>query len=98
MRATLEQVFLKRRGPVTEALVVLERESGARERVTLTLPSDDLRGAVDLLARHLTRRPDLAGADRARLRVERAGELSDDHALRDRLRDAVARSLRDEAA
>lgn len=93
MRATLEQVFLKRRGPVTEALVVLERE-----RVTLTLPSDDLRGAVDLLARHLTRRPDLAGADRARLRVERAGELSDDHALRDRLRDAVARSLRDEAA
>ena len=99
MRASVEQVFLRRRGPVTEALLVLERESGARERVTLTLPSDDVHRSVQLLARHLVQRPDVSGVAHCRLRVERAGSLADDLALRDALRAAYARERSaDEAA
>lgn len=94
MRAGVEQVFLKRRGPVTEALLVLERETGARERVTLTLPSDDLARAVRLLARHLAQTPDVSGTERCRVRVERGGTLVDDHALRDALRAAFVRERR----
>jgi hypothetical protein len=98
VRASVEQVFLKRRGPVTEALLVLERETGARERVTLTLPSDELAEAVRLLARHLARTPDVDGVDRCRLRVDRGGTVVDDHVLRAALRAAFVRERRGDEA
>ena len=91
MRASLDQVFLTPRAGVTEALLVLERETGARERVTLTLPSSDLRHAVELLARQLAYRGDVSGLGRCRLRRERGGALVDDRALRDALCAAFAR-------
>lgn len=91
MRSSLDQVFLTPRAGVTEALLVLERETGARERVTLTLPSSDLQRAVELLARQLAYRGDVRGVSRCRLRRERDGALVDDRALRDALCAALAR-------
>jgi hypothetical protein len=81
VRRELEQAFLRPRGGRYEALLVIEHETGARERATLLLPHADLEGAARALGRHVARS---ALADRTRgvrLRVERAGTLGDDAEL-----------------
>ncbi len=90
LRATLAQVFLTRRSGTVEARLVLERESGARERETLTLPVTEVAAAAALLGRVLARRDELESVAQCRVRVARAGELVDDAEARDRLRKAFA--------
>lgn len=100
VRAQLEQVFLERGSGGVEAQLVVERESGARERSTLTLATFALPEAARLLGRTLARRDDVADVDRCRLRVQRGAALSDDESLRDALRAAFReerRRLRDVA-
>ncbi len=92
LRALLEQVFLKRGSGGIEAQLVLERESGARERSTLTLATFELPAAARLLGRTLARRDDVAHVARCRVRVQRGTTLSDD----DRLRDALRTAFREE--
>jgi hypothetical protein len=85
MRRTLEQVFLRRRSGRIEALLVIERESGGRERETLLLPSEDERAAASLLGRQLARRGRVDDVHDVRLRVDRAGSLQDEPELADLL-------------
>jgi hypothetical protein len=90
LRAELEQVFLHRRGGTVEARLVLERESGARERLTLILPVAEHAAGAELLGRLLARRDDVASVARCRLRLARGAAMVDDAALRDALRAAFA--------
>ncbi len=54
MRAdVLEQLFVKRRAGRVELTLVLESESGARQRRTVTTPAEDDEGAMRYLARYL---------------------------------------------
>lgn len=94
MRADrLEQVFLRQRGGVFEVLLVFEAVTGARQRVTLTAPQGGAETAVDFVARYLGQQG--AGlATRPRLRLERAGSLSDAPELLARLVAAVAQQHR----
>ena len=94
VRAALEQVFLERRSGGIEALLVFERESGARERSSLTLASFELPVAAGLLGRILARRDDVADVARCRVRVQRGAALSDDVRLRDTLRAAFREERR----
>lgn len=82
LRATLDQVFLTPRGGTVEALLVLERESGRRERETVALPAADARAAAALLGRLLARRDDLRSVAACRLRLAGPGAMRDDPALR----------------
>jgi hypothetical protein len=77
MRRALDQVFLRRRAGRFEALLVIERETGARERVTLPLSASDVAAAVVVLGRHLARSAAVDTLSGARLRVERGGGLVD---------------------
>jgi hypothetical protein len=81
VRRELEQVFLRRRSGRYEALAVIERESGARERSTVQLPAEGLEEAARALGRHLARSALADGTRGARVRVERGGTLHDDAAL-----------------
>jgi hypothetical protein len=81
VRRTLEQAFLRRRAGRVEALLVIERESGARERITLQLASVDLDDAARAVGRQVARAALADRTDGVRVRVERAGDLSDDPAL-----------------
>ncbi len=94
LRAELEQVFLKRAAGGVEAQLVLERESGARERSTMTLAAVELAAASRLLGRALARQIDVSGVGRCRVRVARAQGLVDDVGLRDELRSAFAAERR----
>lgn len=87
-RAALEQVFLARRSGSVEARLVLERESGARERETLLLPVTEFAAAAALVGRAMARREDVSSVARCRLRVARGSALADDTALLDALREA----------
>ena len=80
-RATLDQVFLTPRGEVVEALLVLERESGRRERETLALAASDVRTAAVLLGRALARRDDVRAVSGCRLRLAGPSAMRDDPAL-----------------
>lgn len=88
LRAALEQVFLARRSGTVEARLVVERESGAREREALLLPVTDLAAAAVLVGRTVARRQDVTSVSHCRLRVARGSALEDDTALRDALRAA----------
>lgn len=81
MRRRLEQVFLRRRAGRIEALAVLERESGARERHTVPLPSAELETAARLLGRDLGRSGRADTVRGVRVRVERGGSLVDEPGL-----------------
>ncbi len=81
MRRELEQAFLRRRAGRYEALLVIERESGARERTTVVLGSDDPRAASRALGRQVARAGLADDTSGVRLRVERGGDLVDDIAL-----------------
>jgi len=85
MRRDLEQVFLRPRGGAIEALVVVERESGARERAVMPLPHAEPSAAADTLGRQLARSGAVDRVRGVRLRVERAGALRDDAPLAARL-------------
>lgn len=94
VRALLEQVFFKRGSGGIEAQLVFERESGARERSSLTLATFELAAAARLLGRTLARRDDVAHVARCRVRVQRGADLSDDELLRDALRAAFREERR----
>jgi hypothetical protein len=81
VRHELEQAFLRRRAGRYEALLVIERETGARERTTLFLASDDPREASRALGRQIARAGLADDTRGVRLRVERGGDLTDDAAL-----------------
>jgi hypothetical protein len=81
VRRRLEQVFLRRRAGRIEALAVLERESGARERHTVPLPSTELEAAARLLGRELGRSGRADSVRGVRVRVERGGSLVDEPGL-----------------
>jgi hypothetical protein len=87
----LDQLFLRPSGGGIEVLMVFESPAGARTRERLPLSVRDPAGAVDLLARHLARRPELITVAGVRLRVERSGELRDDRRLAQRLAAALKR-------
>lgn len=91
---TLEQVFLRPRAGGVEALVVIEVETGARERLTLPFAGADLAGAARALGRHLARTGSVDRAHGHRLRVERKESLADDAALAGVLVDAFAAERR----
>ncbi len=88
LRAAFEQVFLARGSGGVEALLVLVRESGARERETLVLAASELPLAAALLGRTLARRDDVESVASCRVRVRRGGALVDDAALGEELRSA----------
>ncbi|QRN81256.1 MAG: hypothetical protein JK586_07400 [Nocardiopsis sp. BM-2018] len=74
-------MFLTPRGGVVEALLVLERESGRRERETLSLAAEDARTAATLLGRVLARRDDLRSVARCRLRLAGPAAMRDEPSL-----------------
>lgn len=87
MRADrLEQLFLTPRGGRYVALLVLESEAGARERVTLQPPGAGVTGAAEsAAARYVARWLWQQGGEpltRLRVRVQRSGTLEDAPALR----------------
>lgn len=86
MRAeALEQVFVSRKGGRVELRLVMEAVSGARSRSSLLAPTADPAEAVRWAGRQLALAGEVRDLSRLRLRVERAGELQDDPALRQEL-------------
>lgn len=61
--------------------MVLERESGRRERETLTLSAADARAAATLLGRALARRDDVRSVSGCRLRIAGPAAMRDDRTL-----------------
>lgn len=98
MRRTLEQVFLRRRSGRIEALLVVERESGGRERETVPLPTEDVVQGARLLGRQLARRGRVDAVHGVRLRIERSGSLEDEPALADALVGAFLDEIMDDEA
>jgi hypothetical protein len=96
VRRELEQVFLRPRAGRFEALLVIERETGARERSTLQLPDATPDDAVRTLGRQLARTGVALRARGVRLRVERGGGLHDDPRLAARLAEAYLEERRRE--
>ncbi len=95
----LEQVFVSRKGGRVELRLVMEAVSGARSRSSLLAPTGDPAEAVRWAGRQLALAGEVRDLSRLRLRVERAGALQDDPALRAELlrgfRDAVLETADD---
>jgi hypothetical protein len=94
MHRALEQVFLRRRSGRYEALLVIERESGLRERVVVPLAEGQPEAAVTSLGRHLARSGSVDDVSETRLRVEAGGSLRDEPGLARRLAEAYAAERR----
>ncbi|CAN5661370.1 hypothetical protein BH23DEI1_BH23DEI1_22810 [soil metagenome] len=80
-----------------EALLVIEVETGMRERTTLPLVDDDPLAAARRLGRHLARSGTAVRAGGFRLRVERAGALHDESTLAKELLESYRAERRSES-
>jgi hypothetical protein len=82
MTQSVDQVFLRLRGGHSEILLVFENLAGARQRETLTYPTQNSIEAVRRVAKQLAYRGTIESVKNTRFRREERGELKDDAELK----------------